>query len=303
MTPAVIARDDRGRFGPTSYRRPRRPRPRARPRSAARRPGRRRSRSPPARARRRSGAARAPSSPTIRPPLAPIGWPSATAPPFTFTRSSSAPSSLGRVLRDRRERLVDLDPRDVVDRLAGPLERDRGGLRRRAREVRDLVGDVPLRRRSSRAARSRAAAPTPRSRRRRTRRRRSRPARCPRSSCPPGRSTGFSAASFSSDVSRRGLSSASSSPTGTISSRKRPGVDRRDRALVRAERPRVLLLARDAELARDERRLLDHVPAVEGRDEAVVRAPGRSASRRRGGSRTAPSRARTARSTSTPCRP
>ena len=32
---------------------------------------------------------------------------------------------LGRVRRDRRERLVDLDPRDVVDRLAGAGERDR----------------------------------------------------------------------------------------------------------------------------------------------------------------------------------
>src|SRR5437588_685104 len=30
--------------------------------------------------------------PTMRPPLAPIGWPSATAPPFTFTIASSAPS-------------------------------------------------------------------------------------------------------------------------------------------------------------------------------------------------------------------
>src|SRR6185503_20835840 len=32
--------------------------------------------------------------PTIRPPEAPIGWPSATAPPFTLTISSSAPSIL-----------------------------------------------------------------------------------------------------------------------------------------------------------------------------------------------------------------
>src|SRR4029077_15344026 len=31
--------------------------------------------------------------PRMRPPDAPMGWPSATAPPFTFTRSSSAPSS------------------------------------------------------------------------------------------------------------------------------------------------------------------------------------------------------------------
>jgi hypothetical protein len=30
---------------------------------------------------------------TTRVPLAPIGWPSATAPPFTFTMASSSPSS------------------------------------------------------------------------------------------------------------------------------------------------------------------------------------------------------------------
>src|SRR5581483_1420925 len=39
---------------------------------------------------RRSSCTRVP---TIRPPEAPTGWPSATAPPFTFTRSSSAPRS------------------------------------------------------------------------------------------------------------------------------------------------------------------------------------------------------------------
>ena len=47
-------------------------------------------------------------------------------------------------------------------------------------------------------------------------------------------------------------------------------VDRLHRALVRAERPLVLRLARDSELARDERRLLDHVTLVEGGDEPVV---------------------------------
>ena len=47
-------------------------------------------------------------------------------------------------------------------------------------------------------------------------------------------------------------------------------VRRGDRALVGAQRPGVLVLARDPELARDERRLLDHVPAVEARDQPVV---------------------------------
>jgi hypothetical protein len=43
-----------------------------------------------------------------------------------------------------------------------------------------------------------------------------------------------------------------------------------DRALVRAQRPAILVLTRDAELAGHERRLLDHVPVVEGRREPVV---------------------------------
>jgi hypothetical protein len=39
---------------------------------------------------------------------------------------------------------------------------------------------------------------------------------------------------------------------------------------VRAERPGILVLACDAELARDSGRLLDHVQTVEGRDQPVV---------------------------------
>src|SRR5205085_5593682 len=50
-----------------------------------------------------------------------------------------------------------------------------------------------------------------------------------------------------------------------------PRVLRRRRALVRAQRPAILVLARDTELARDERGLLDHVPVVEARGEPVVR--------------------------------
>ena len=209
-----------------------------------------------------------------------------------------------RMLRDRRERLVDLDPRDVVDRLAGALERDRGRLRRRAREVGDLVRRRTPARRSSRAARSRARrahsslatsthdAPS------------LTPGALPAVVVPSGSNTGFERGELlERRVAARALVRRRASPTGTISSREQPGVDRRDRALVRAERPLVLLLARDAELARDERRLLDHVPPVEARHEPVAQSPGRSATRRRAGSRSAPGRARTARSTSTPSRP
>ena len=116
-----------------------------RPRSAARLPGRRpeqiaASPSPPP-LRRSSWII----VPRMRPPLAPIGWPSATAPPFTFAVSGSAPSIFDRVERDRRERLVHLDALDVADRLARLRERLRAGVRGRAREPRELVGDVALR--------------------------------------------------------------------------------------------------------------------------------------------------------------
>ncbi len=83
--------------------------------------------------------------PRIRPPLAPIGCPSATAPPLTFAVSGSAPSICTRVERNRREGLVHLDPLDVADRLARLLERLRARIRRRAREPRELVGHVALR--------------------------------------------------------------------------------------------------------------------------------------------------------------
>ena len=128
----------------------------------------------------------------------------------------------GRVRRDRGERLVDLDARDVARsscrpwraRLPPPWPACARGRRTRRRHT-------PARR-SSRAARSRGARPTPRWRRGRTRRRRSRPGALPAVVVPSGSNTGLSEASFSSEVSRRGLSSASSSPTATISSAKRP---------------------------------------------------------------------------------
>src|SRR5262249_5678510 len=46
---------------------------------------------------------------------------------------------------DRRERLADLDPLYVVDRLAGPRERLLAGLRGRTSKVGEVVGHVALR--------------------------------------------------------------------------------------------------------------------------------------------------------------
>ena len=87
---------------------------------------------------------------------------------------------------------------------------------------------------------------------------------------PSGSKTGLRLASFSSVVSRRGRLVGLDAVHGDELVGEAALVDRRHRALVRAERPGVLLLARDPELARDERRLLDHVLAVEARDEPVV---------------------------------
>ncbi len=86
--------------------------------------------------RRRSSST---SEPRMRAPEAPIGWPSATAPPLTLTRSSSMPSSADRVERDRGERLVDLPHVDVCRAQTGLLQRLRGGRGGRAREVGEVV--------------------------------------------------------------------------------------------------------------------------------------------------------------------
>src|SRR5689334_23042352 len=51
---------------------------------------------------------------------------------------------LRRVGGDRGKRLVDLDALDVVNRLAGTLERDLACLRRRSGEVGEVVGHVAL---------------------------------------------------------------------------------------------------------------------------------------------------------------
>ena len=51
----------------------------------------------------------------MRPPLAPIGWPSAIAPPWGFTRSSGDPELSADGERLRREGLVELEEVDVLD--------------------------------------------------------------------------------------------------------------------------------------------------------------------------------------------
>ena len=119
-------------------------RERIRPRPEARRPGRRRSRSRRRRARlplRRSSWI---IVPRMRPPEAPIGCPSATAPPLTFANLLVHSEHSRRVLRDGSERLVNLHALDVVERPARRGERVLGGSRGRARDMSVVVRDVSL---------------------------------------------------------------------------------------------------------------------------------------------------------------
>ena len=176
-----------------------------------------------------------------------------------------------RVGRDRGEGLVDLDRasrRRSSCRRARARRRPPSPACARGRRTRRRRSPA---RRSSRAARSRAARAHSSLATRTHEAPSLMPGALPAVVVPSRSNTGFSAASFSSDVSRRGLSSASSSPTGTSSSREAARVRAPPTArCVRAERPRVLLLARDPELAGDERGLLDHVQPVEARVEPVV---------------------------------
>ena len=94
------------------------------PRAAARRPGRRRSRSRRGRGRRRCGAARAPSSPTMRAAARADRMAERDRAAVHVDALLVGAEHPRRVERDRRERLVDLDALHVVDRLAGLLERD-----------------------------------------------------------------------------------------------------------------------------------------------------------------------------------
>ena len=151
----------------------------------------------------------------------PSGWPSAIAPPFTFTRSGSRPSSRIDLEALRGERLVQLDQVEIADLEARAREhlphgRDRADAhdpridaRDRARDEAAERLDAQLAARSSLAITS-AAAPS------------FTPLEFPAVTVPPSRNAGRSDASFSSVVSGRGCSSRSTSPTGTSSSAKRP---------------------------------------------------------------------------------
>ena len=87
--------------------------PRARPPSRC--PGRRRCRATRRRAARRARAIAWSSVVRTRAPLAPIGWPSAIAPPLTLIFFGSSAELAQHAERLRRERLVQLEEVDVLD--------------------------------------------------------------------------------------------------------------------------------------------------------------------------------------------
>ncbi len=58
----------------------------------------------------------------MRAPLAPMGWPMATAPPLTLTRSRERPSSLVTPKRLDAEGLVEFEEIDVIEGPAGAGE-------------------------------------------------------------------------------------------------------------------------------------------------------------------------------------
>ena len=80
----------------------------------------------------------------IRAPLAPIGWPRATAPPLTLTLSGIDAEAPGGDDGDAGERLVDLDQIDVVDGQSRPSEGDPAGHLRRVGQVRRVPGGDAL---------------------------------------------------------------------------------------------------------------------------------------------------------------
>ena len=148
------------------------------------------------------------SETTSRAPLMPSGWPSAIAPPFTFTFSRSRPSSRidGEALR--RERLVELDEVELAD-TSTPV---------RSSSLRTAgIGPMPITRGSTPATALPTNAPsgsTPSSRAFSSRRDHERRGAVvdardafPAVTVPPSRNAGFSAASFSALVSGRGCSS------------------------------------------------------------------------------------------------
>src|SRR5690606_31505573 len=166
---------------------------------------------------------------TMRAPLAPMGWPSAMAPPLTLTISGShSPSRVLTMVTTAKASLISTRPMSLRPRPAlasafsaarcGTVARYGGSAAAVAQERTRTMGLKPSARALSSFMRTRAAAPS------------LMPGALPAVMQPLGSNTGRSLASFSRLVSRRGASSVSTvsvpprtgTSTGTISSAMRP---------------------------------------------------------------------------------
>jgi hypothetical protein len=174
-----------------------------------------------------------------------------------------------RIHDDGREGLVQLDTLDVVDRLTGLLERDLARLGGGAREVGEIVGHVSLRddgREHLEAPLLRVLlarddeSPGPVVH----------PGRVPGGGRPLGVEDGLEAGELLvGRVPARALVDGDAVHRNKLVLEE-PVLDGVDGALVRAKGPPVLILARDAQLPGDKRRLLDHVLLIEGGGESVM---------------------------------
>ena len=193
----------------------------------------------------RSGPPRRRSSQTrvviSRAPEQPSGWPSAIAPPLTLSRSSSIPSSPALASTWEANASFSSISSISLELQAGGVERPagspapgrspcrRGRPRRRPIETTRASGSRPSSAAVSSLAITRQAAPS------------LRVEALPAVTVPPSRKTGFSFASFSSEVSARGPSS---SLTVTGSSPRRRGGASTGRSPRRSAPPRVAATAR-----------------------------------------------------------
>ncbi len=74
----------------------------------------------------------------------PIGWPRATAPPFTLTTSGAEPEVVHRGEGDGGEGFVDLEQVDLAELVAAALERIPDGARRLGQERGVGAGDLAV---------------------------------------------------------------------------------------------------------------------------------------------------------------
>src|SRR5215218_2981067 len=158
---------------------------------------------------------------TMRPPEAPIGCPSATAPPFTFTFASSAPRSLVEFhATDENASLISTRStssivfparsRAIAPAFAGVRARKAKSSATYPCASTVASGSIPRLRAHSSLVTITQEAPS------------FTPGALPAVVVPSASTTGSRDASFSSEVSRRGLSSVATPSTPTISSSKRP---------------------------------------------------------------------------------